>query len=87
MTVRSRNFRIEDHIWEPFAQKAKKMGIPATTFLKLLVIKTNEEPQKLPIIIESMEVLEMPEKVEEDVNRLAHIAKKAIAKRKSLSSK
>ena len=86
MTVRSRNFRVEDHIWEPFAQKAKKMGIPATTFLKLLIVKTNKETN-IPLIIESTEVLEMPKDIEKDVNNLACVAKKAIAKRKLSPSK
>ncbi len=81
MTIRSRNFRIEDQIWVPFAQKAKDMGISATAYLKLIIIKSTRDQQEL--IIDEPEVMEVPLKVQESLNSLSRVAKKAVKKRKA----
>ena len=76
MSTKSRNFRIEDTIWSPFAAIAKKLGISATDLLKLLLRDFIKKPRI--IIGEPEEIIDVPPNIQQKVEALSKIADKAM---------
>ena len=57
--AKSRTVRIEDHIWEPFTQKAKQFGFTNTAYLKIILMKTNQSPISPDFLVGENEEVKM----------------------------
>lgn len=60
--AKSRTVRIEDRIWKPFTEKAKKFGLSNTAYLKIILMKTNESPVDPDFLVGDVERVNMTPK-------------------------
>jgi len=80
MTTKVHNFRLGDELMTPFNQIAKKLNIPKTTLLKLIIKNFLQNPR---IVIEEPEIMtDVPLKFQKKANNIADIIAQKQSKNK-----
>jgi antitoxin component of RelBE/YafQ-DinJ toxin-antitoxin module len=79
-----RNFRLNDQVWLRAQKRADDLGVTMTFLVENLLRNFIQNPH---LTIGEPELMKLTPKTQEDVDRLAEIADKAISKKKSLKKK